>query len=445
MSVPDLNFGDLFDEIAKVIPDRPALIYGDRLDTWLEFDQRSNRLARYLLDAGLTTGSKVAFYLRNSPAYLELFAACAKARLTHANVNYLYVDEELYYILDNADAECVVFDAEFSPQIEALHGRLPKVKAYLQVGSSAHQPLYPDFEHACTEGDPSPLQIQRSGEDLYFMYTGGTTGYPKAVMWEHKHRIAVIGMSQATSAVEHAQQIAQQISKNGHTVVMPACPLMHSTGFTTAVAALMGGQCVALLPSRSFDADVCLGEIERLSVSRIAIVGDAFSVPILERLAEAPDKYDLSSVSLISSAGAMWSSERKQALLSHFTNATLADSLGSSEGSRLGSRTTSPGEDSQTARFEVGPDVKVFTEDFRQVSPGSEEPGMIATSGSIPLGYYKDPERTATTFPTIDGVRYSIMSVTLIFGTLGGLLLFFARKPYARAWRAANQKTEMAV
>ncbi len=401
MEVPDLNFGDFLDELAKVIPDRPAIVYGEQTIGWKEFDERSNRLARALLEGGLEAGSKVAFYLRNSPAYVELFAACAKARLTHANVNYLYVDEELFYVLDNADAEAVAYDAEFAPHIEALRERLPLVKTYLEVDVSSASS---SFENACRDGDPSPLGINRSGSDLYFMYTGGTTGYPKAVMWEHKHRIAIIGMTEAEDAGSHAADIAE----NEPTMVLPACPLMHSTGFTTTVSALMSGHCVVLLPSRSFDADICLSEIERHQVSRLAIVGDAFSVPILDHLKSTDREYDLSSVTLISSAGAMWSAERKQGLLEYFPNATLSDSLGSSEGSRLGARVTIRGDDTETAKFEIGPTVKVFTEDFRELEPGSGEPGMIATSGSIPLGYYKDEERTAKTFPTIDGVRYSM-------------------------------------
>jgi fatty-acyl-CoA synthase len=402
--VPDLNFGDLFDELARVIGDRPALMHGERCISWQEFDERSNRLARHLLGAGLAPGSKVAFYLRNSPAYLELFAACVKARMTHANVNYLYVDEELLHVLDNSDAQAVVYDVEFAPHIESLSPRLDKVALYLEVGGDGSCGGAASFEAACTSGDAAPLDMLRSGSDLYFMYTGGTTGYPKAVMWEHKHRIAVIGMSAAADAAGHAEQVAAQPGP----LVMPACPLMHSTGFTTAVAALVAGGCVALLPSRSFDAETCLQEIDRLGIERLAIVGDAFSVPILEHLRAHGEDYELGSVTLISSAGAMWSAECKRELLEYFPRAVLADSLGSSEGSRLGSRITSHGADIATARFQLGPDVKVFTEDFREVNPGSGEAGMIATTGSIPLGYYKDDERTASTFPTIDGVRYSM-------------------------------------
>lgn len=404
MSVPDLNFGDLFEAVAQVIPDRPAIIYGDQRVTWRQFDCRTNRLARNLAEAGLKPGSKVAFYLSNTPAYLELFSACAKGRFTHANVNYRYVDHELFHVLDNSDAEAVVYDAAFAPQIQSLQPRLGKVKIFLAVGGDTLNDFSSDFEGACTQGDDSALQLRRSGEDQYFMYTGGTTGYPKAVVWQHKDRVAVIGMTTAKDARSHATKIKDLPGP----VALPACPLMHSTGFTTAVSTLVSGGCIVLLPKDVFDADLCLSEIDRNLVARVAIVGDAFSIPILERLRQAPEKYDLSSVALISSAGAMWSESCKRELLEYFPNATLSDSLGSSEGSKLGSSVMKKGESIGTASFQIGPLVKVFTEDFKEVAPGSGEAGMIAKAGPLPLGYYKDEARSEKTFPTVDGVRYSM-------------------------------------
>ncbi|HEY5644520.1 MAG TPA: acyl-CoA synthetase [Pseudomonadales bacterium] len=404
VNVPDLNFGDLLDAVAAEVPERLAVIHGERILSWRTFDERSNRLARYLHAQGLSPDSKVAFYLRNTPAYLELFAACAKARCVHANVNYRYVDDELHHVLHNSDAEVVAYDAEFRPHIEALGARLPKVRAYLEVGAGPVPGFADSFDAACREGDASPLAMSRSGDDLYFMYTGGTTGYPKAVMWRHKDRIAVIGMTTMTDPREHARAVAEAEP----IVALPACPLMHSTGFTTAVSTLIGGGCVVLLPDRRFDAGVCLAEIERNRVSRVAIVGDAFSVPILEHLRAHGGRYDLSSVQLITSAGAMWSEHCKQGLLDFFPNAVLSDSLGSSEGSRLGAAITRRGEAAKTASFQLGPGVKVFTEDFREVAAGSGEAGMIAKSGPLPVGYYKDPAGTAKTFPVVDGVRYSM-------------------------------------
>jgi fatty-acyl-CoA synthase len=403
--IPDLNFGDMFDALAPLIADRPAIVYGDVIRSWRDLDVRSNRLARRLIALNLKPDSKVAFYLRNSPAYVELFAACVKARLVHVNVNYRYVDHELHYLLENSDAEAVVYDAEFRPHIEKLKADLPGIRAFIEYGDQAVPDFAESYERACTGGNGSPLSIQRSGDDLYFMYTGGTTGYPKAVMWPHKERIAVIGMSVAEDAEDHANAVA---TAEQWPIVMSAAPMMHSTGLTAIMSTLCQGGTIVLLPSRGFDAKTCLEEIDKSHVMRLSIVGDAFSVPLLMYLREHADDFDLSSVELVTSAGAMWSEQFKQELLEYFPNALLSDSLGSSEGSRIGYLTTRRGEPSKTGKFQLGPDVKVFSEDFREVEPGSGEPGMLAKAGPLPLGYYKDEERTAKTFPTVNGVRYSM-------------------------------------
>lgn len=404
-TTPDLNFGDLFDAVAHAFPERTAIVFGGIRHSWQTFAERSNRLARNLALQGLQPGAKVAFYLRNSPAYVELFAACAKGRFVHANVNYRYVDQELYYLLDNSDAAAVVYDREFRPQVEALKERLPKVLVYIEVGAAPVADFACRFEDLCLQGDGAPLAIERSGDDLYFMYTGGTTGYPKAVMWPAKARIAAIGMTTAADVAGHIESLR---ANPAFPVALPAAPLMHSTGLTTLMSTLVAGGTLVVLPTRSFDAASCLEEVTRNRVTRIAIVGDAFSVPLLEHLRSHAARYDLSSVELISSAGAMWSEPCKQALLEYFPQATLADSLGSSEGSRIGAATTRRGETSSTGRFQLGPDVKVFREDFTEVAAGSGETGMLAKAGPLPLGYYKDPQRTAATFPTIAGVRYSM-------------------------------------
>ena len=404
-SVSELNFGDLLDAVGEVAADRTAIVYGDQSYSWRAFSERSNRLARSLIAMGFRPGDKVAFYLRNSPAYVELLAACFKARLVHVNVNYRYVDNELFYIFDNSDAALVVFDPEFRAQVDALMPRLTKVRAFMQTKTLTDNGSAYSFEQACAQGDGSSLQIQRSGEDLYFMYTGGTTGYPKAVMWPQNNRIEVIGMTAATSAREHARNVADA---GVWPVVLPACPLMHSTGFTTSVSVLCNGGCVVMLPSARFDARECLREIDRCGVTSVALVGDAFSVPILEVLRGEAAAYDLSRVQTLTSAGAMWSANNKIELLEYFPNAVLRDSLGASEGSRLGSSEMRAGGSGRTGRFTAGANTKVLTEDHRELEPGSGEAGLIATTGPIPLGYYKDEERNRKTFPIIDGVRHAI-------------------------------------
>ena len=399
-----LNFGDLLEAVAAEIPDAPAIVHGEGVRDWRSFDARTNRLARYLLGAGLAAGARVAFYLRNGPAYPELLAACFKARLVHVNVNYRYLGAELRYLLEDSDAEAVVYDAEFEARIGDLADTLPGVRTWIRNGAGRDDAVDP-LERICAEGDAAPLGIERSGDDLYFMYTGGTTGHPKGVMWSHAARIEVIGMASAASADAHARAVA---TGSRRPVTLPACPMMHSTGFTTAVATLVAGGTVVLVPGRGFDAEATLDAIDRHRVTSLAIVGDAFSVPLLEVLRAQRGARDLTSVTAITSAGAMWSAECKRELLEHFPNATIRDSLGSSEGSRLAGAELRAGEASETARFRLSPHAKVFDEAFREVEPGSGVPGRIATRGAIPLGYHKDPERTAETFPVIDGERWSM-------------------------------------
>ena len=399
------NFGDLFDALAPALGDRPALIHGDLVRTWTEFGERSNRLARALVERGLQTDEKVAFVLRNSPAYLELFAACVKVRLVHVNVNYRYVDNELLYVLENSDAKAVVFDAEFGPQIDRLRGQLGPDIRLVQVGEQPSASDVESYEDLCSVGDARPLDVARSGEDLYFQYTGGTTGLPKAVMWRQHDRIALFAMARGADATDHAAQTA---SRSNFIVLLPACPLMHSTALTTAISTLCGGGAVVTLPGHRFDASELLRTVELRKVSALSIVGDAFARPVLDELRKRRVVYDLSRVTTISSAGVIWSAECKREMLEYFPRAVLRDSLGSSEGSGLAAMETRVGTTAETGSFVLGDGVKVFTEDFREVVPGSGEPGRIAKSGYIPVGYYRDEIRTAETFPVVNGVRYAI-------------------------------------
>ncbi len=402
---PDMNFGDVYDAITEAFPDRPAIIFGDIEYSWRTFGERTNRLARALASFGLEPDSKVAFMLRNSPAYVELWAACAKGRFVHANVNYRYVDHELFYLIDNADAEVVAYDADFRTQIAALRPRLPGVKAWVEVGDGPVADFAVDFDTLCREGDSSPLDIERSGDDLYLMYTGGTTGYPKGVMWPARNRIAAIKMNDGDTIEAHIKAIAaQDIQPNA----IPAAPMMHSTGLTTMASVLFRGGCIILLPTKSFDAETCVREIERTRAQRVAIVGDAFSLPLVEYLRDHAGEHDLSSVRLINSAGAMWSEHFKQAIFEFFPSASISDNLGSSEGSGLGTSVRGKTDPGETGRFKASDNVKLLREDLTEIERGSDEAGLLALRGALPIGYYKDPEKTAATFPVIDGVRYSM-------------------------------------
>ena len=409
------NYGDIYEAVADALPDdAPALIHGGRVTTWKALDTRSNNLARALLDAGLEYGDKVGFYLRNHSAYMEMLTACFKARLVHVNVNYRYVEDELWYILDNSDAKAVLFDAEFKSQVSALVPRLPNVVLWIQLGEE--DDLLPgavSYERLANEGSGNRLGIERSGEDMLFLYTGGTTGMPKGVMWEQQSHweAGTRGASLASDMMppetlaEHAENVRKA---GGGGISFPVCPQMHGTGLFTSMGALAQGGCIVTTSSARFDPEETWQLVQDHKVMSMAIVGDAFAKPLLAVLEQQPDKYDISSLLIIISSGVMWSPEVKQGLLRHNRNLTLIDSFGASEAVGFGTSTTTADGGQGVAKFMLNERTKVFTEDYEEVLPGSDRPGFVAKTGGIPSGYYKDPEKTAKTFPVIDGVRYSI-------------------------------------
>jgi len=414
-STPRWNYGDLLDGLdAGFTPDAPALIHGDRTIRWGEFGRRTNNLARALAEAGVAPGDKVAVYMRNEPAYAESLAACFKGRGVHVNVNFRYLDDELHYILDNSDAAALIYGAEFREHIESLRPRLPGLRALVQVGGEKRPEGVFDYEETVTSGDGEPLGIERSPDDLLFIYTGGTTGMPKGVMWRHEDLWGALGYGanaacnlgeQPTTPEEH---VANAIRSGPGVRQVPCCPLMHGTGLLTAITTLTSGGCLVTLEHPSFDAVELFDVIDRNQVAGLVIVGDAFAKPMLKTLDEHPGRWKLESLRAIISSGVMWSREVKQGLLRHHPAIMLIDTFGSSEAVGFGTSVTTAEGETRTARFQIGEHCKVFTEDHREVAPGSDEKGFIARSGPIPVGYYKDPKKSAKTFPTIDGVRYSI-------------------------------------
>jgi len=411
------NYGDIIDAIVPALPeDAPALIHGDLIVSWSEFDRRTNSLARSLLNTGATTGSKVAFYMRNRPAYMETVVACFRSRLVHVNVNYRYQPDELFYIFDNSDAEIVVFDSEFAEIAETLRGRLPLVKAWIEVteGHSPRCPFAVSYE-SLMDGDVSILDIERSPDDLLFIYTGGTTGMPKGVMWPQ----GALRTSQLESLAElapvpksldeHVSIVKEAVALGSLPRLVPACPMMHGTGLFTALANLVGGGAVITIPDQtSFSAEALWKTVEYRQVTSIAIVGDAFAKPMLQALDQEPGQYDLSFIETIISSGVMWSREVKEGLLRHMPQVVLADSFGASEIMGFGASFMTGGGKVNTAKFTVGSHCKVFSEDGREIKAGSSEPGFIAQRGAIALGYYKDEIKTDQVYKIIDGVRYGV-------------------------------------
>jgi fatty-acyl-CoA synthase len=409
----------IWEAVAAAQPDTPALIQGDRVISWAGFDTRADALAAALLERGLGRQAKVAAYLFNGPEYLETYFAAFKAGLAPVNVNYRYGPEELFYLFDNADAEAIVFHAGFAGTLEPIRARLPRVKAWIAVAEPGHGvPVWADDYEAVVAHAPATRPVRGpwglSGDDLLLLYTGGTTGMPKGVMWRQDDLFNVLGAGgNAALGIPPATSIPELIARiQGPEHLRPttitAAPLMHGTGQFSAFISLNIGGTVCTLPSRRFDPVELWNEVERLRATNVVIVGLAFSTPMLEALDAAPGRWDLTSVRALSSSGSMWSQENKRGLLRHMPQAMIADSFGSSEAVGLGASASAAGMEAPTAAFMLGPNTAVFTEDGRRVEPGSGERGLVAVSGFLPQGYYKDPEKTAKTFKVIDGVRWSV-------------------------------------
>ena len=407
------NFGDILDAVGpNVSPEAPAFIHGQRVINWSDVVRTTNNMARGLIARGARPGDKIAIYMRNRPEYLLAVAAGWKARLTHVNVNYRYTPEEVWYIFDNSDAQTVVYASEFRDAVAEIRPRLPKVKTWVEVSEDSQvAPFAERFEALGEEGNGGPLDIQRSGDDQFFIYTGGTTGMPKGVMWTH-HDMREITL-QAARKLGPVPETLEELAEATRRMpvgarILPAPPLMHGTGLLTSMGTMMAGGCVITLEKPTFDAEELLTAIDAHKPQTLVIVGDSFGKPILNALNAAPGRYDVSSILTIVSSGVMWSHEVKKGMLEHMPQAMLSDGFSSSEALGMGNSIMTRDSEVQTAKFMLGERCKVFDENDQPVEPGSGKSGMVAIGPPNPLGYYKDDEKTARTFRTISGVRYSI-------------------------------------
>jgi fatty-acyl-CoA synthase len=413
------NYADVWETVADVLPDAPALTHGDRTRTWSELDGRADNLAAWLLGAGVGRQDKVALYLTNCSEYLEATFATYKVSLVPINTNYRYADDELVYLWENADTVAVVFHGTFASRIEQIRDRVPRVRSWLWVDDGSGR--CPTWAHPYEEAASGAARTGAGGrvtapwgrgpDDVHMLYTGGTTGMPKGVMWRQDDLFARLNgqgfrrYDQEAGLVGVRRSLEQ--SGPGMTL-LPACPLMHGTGGFTAMECLAEGGRVVTLTSKHFDAVELLDAVEREKVNGLIIVGDVFAKPILATLDAHPGRWDLSSLVGMISSGVMWSEETKQGLLRHQPNMLLVDAFSSSEAIGMGSSVSSGTSTSTTAQFTLGPEVRVIDPDGRDVEAGSGTVGVLALGGRIPLGYYKDEAKTASTFRTIDGIRYSV-------------------------------------
>jgi fatty-acyl-CoA synthase len=430
-----LNLAAIHEAIAAIAPDRECLIFRDRRFSWSQTTDRTRRLASVLRAHGLgchrersalenweSGQDHVALYLHNGNEYLEGMLGAFKARCAPFNVNYRYVEEELLYLFDNADAKAVVYHACFAPTLAKIRDRLPQVRLWLQVEDGSGEALLPgalDYEQALADARPeAPTGL--SADDLYILYTGGTTGMPKGVLWRQEDIfLAAMGGPIPPRTLEDAVERGRNPGPRS----LPAPPFMHGAAHWVAFNVWsVGGTIVVHSEPSKLDPDDIWSTIERERVNLLTIVGDAFGRPLVDQLAKK--KYDLSSLILVTSGGAILTASLKDEFLRALPQVRVLDALGSSETGAQASQFSDKDNKATTGDFAVAPGNVVLKEDLSGlVEVGSDEIGWLAREGNIPLGYYKDAEKTARTFPAVGGKRYSVPGDRAAFDADGKLRL----------------------
>ncbi|HZN14655.1 MAG TPA: acyl-CoA synthetase [Acidimicrobiales bacterium] len=392
-----MNLADLFETVVDTVGERDALVATNRRLTYAELDARANRLANHLAAQGVGPRDHVGLQLVNGTEYVEGMLAAYKIRAVPINVNYRYVEAELKYLFDDADLVSLIVNDQFADAAAAAGG--PKLRHTLVVGEGG------DYEAALAAASPDrPDGTERSADDLYCVYTGGTTGMPKGVLWRQEDIFfgAMGGGDpiQMGNKIATVDELPSRIPPMGLTgLVTP--PLMHASAQWTAFSLFFGGGKI-LFTSGGFDPVEILTLIGEERANMLVIVGDAMARPLLDTLAAAPDTYDTSSLILIGSGGAILSSSMKDELGRLLPTTMIVDGFGSSETGVQGTRAGA----TDKPMFSVNDQTAVLDDDYKPIAPGSEEIGRLARRGHIPLGYYNDPEKTAKTFAEVDGVRW---------------------------------------
>jgi 3-oxocholest-4-en-26-oate---CoA ligase len=403
-----LNFADLFEHAADVFGDRTALVSADRQVTYSELDERSSRLAHYLAGIGVAPGEHVGLYAHNSIEAAETILASCKLRAVAVNINYRYTENELQYMFGDADLVALVCDRQYAPQAAAAAASAPGLRGTVVIedGSGAETGDATEYDAALAAGSPARDFPPRSSDDVYIIYTGGTTGYPKGVMWRHEDiwRTLAGGIDFVTGVplADEWEQSRKGLESAG-LVRLTAAPLIHGAAQVAMLMALFAGDTAVLPPH--FDPHEVWRLVERYKANLLFIVGDAMGRPLIEAYQDGD--YDASSLFALSSSGALFSPVVKDAFAAALPNIFITDSIGSTETGFAGIGVVAAGAEQRGGpTVRPGPDVIVLDDEGRPAPPG--QVGRIARGGHVPLGYYKDPAKTAALLAVVDGKRYAV-------------------------------------
>lgn len=406
-----LNLADLFDAVVDALPDRCCLVCGDERRTYRQLEQRANQLAHGLAAAGVCAGDHVGIHMRNSAQFVEAMLACLKIRAVPVNINYRYTESELTYLYTDAALSCLIADSEFIPVIEAALPSCPVITTLVTFGPDAgthHGPVTRlDFESMIAAQSTTRQFPPRSDDDRFIIYTGGTTGMPKGVVWRQEdfYMAALAGGNHDGPAHTDGAQLAAAAVANPHpmTFLLPA-PLMHGAAVYSLFSGFFSGTTQVLM--RAFDPDDALQLIQDEKVSCAIVVGDAMARPLTDAIERRGAAVDLSSLVMVSSGGALWSTSSKEQLLRLLPHLYLRDGFGASESGVDGTLETDA---DGVTRVRGNPTMSLVDDELRAIEPGSDELGYIARSGHVPLGYFNDEAKTAATFPVVDGVRMAVL------------------------------------
>ncbi|MGB8406234.1 MAG: acyl-CoA synthetase [Mycobacterium sp.] len=412
-----LNIADLAEHAIDAVPDRVALICGDEQLTYAQLEEKANRLAHYLQSRGVKKDDKVGLYCRNRIEIVIGMLGIIKAGAILVNVNFRYVEGELKYLFDNSDMVALIHERQYADRVANVLPELPLLTTVLVVedGSDDDFQRYGGVEFYSAIADSSAERDfgPRSEDDIYLLYTGGTTGFPKGVMWRHEdiYRVLFGGTDFATGEpIADEYDLSKQAAANPPMIRLPIPPMIHGATQSATWMAMFTGHTVVLMPE--FDADAAWRMIHEHKVNLLFFTGDAMARPLLDALLahqDAGNEYDLSSLFLLASTAALFSTSLKEKFLELLPNRIITDSIGSSETGFGGTSIVAKGQ-SHTGgpRVTIDKKTKVLDEDGNEVVPGSGVRGIIAKCGHIPVGYFKDEKKTAETFRTFNGVRYAI-------------------------------------